>query len=380
MSEWRRPASRVSTWVLAVVFLILFDVVFTRSSILWGKTSFEDTRTLGGVVFGQTYQAARKIYARPHSATATRIVLLGDSRVRLPVRETSLSAALRRARPESDFDVYNLGIFGAAIGDMEVVSRHLGKIDPTLVVLAVDELSLIGSASSNLHNLPTELLDIGWADGPVASSWLDRSERWASTIWPLFRFREFARRVLIDRIWPDPTANPWPEVFADSRALFAYAHGEERADAIEAAYRRWRADPDLRLFLEYLQVERAMYIEDVRRRTRVAKVPAADARSVQLLEFAVGNLAETFPGRVALLLLPRNPLLEEDAESEFERQDVTAGAIAAIEGVARRTGVGVMDTRSSMPVEAFFDFDHMMPDQAGFEPVLAKEIVGVLAR
>src|SRR5206468_12657543 len=94
------------------------------------------------VVFAQTYQAARKLYATT-SASQARIALLGNSRIWLAARETFLQPELARLAPGPDTSVYNLGIFAAGRGDMEVVSRYLGRVHPSLVVLAVGPSGLL---------------------------------------------------------------------------------------------------------------------------------------------------------------------------------------------------------------------------------------------
>ena len=79
-----------------------------------------------------------------------------------------------------------------------------------------------------------------------------------------------------------------------------------------------------------------------------------------------------------VLVLPRNPLLEEDLDGElFDRQRADE-AIVLIEKTAAVHGVPVIDAKSWMPAEAFFDFDHLVPDLARFEEPLAEELVDVL--
>src|SRR5439155_1234751 len=66
----RDPTPSPLTWALALDFLALLDGVVTRTSVLWGPTAFEHTRDIRKVLFAQTYQAARKLYATTSASPA----------------------------------------------------------------------------------------------------------------------------------------------------------------------------------------------------------------------------------------------------------------------------------------------------------------------
>src|SRR5262245_18059821 len=214
--------SDLRTWGLAIVFLALLDAGITRTALLWGPTSFENTRELTLLAFAQTYQAARGIYAPP--LAPRRVAVLGNSRVYVAARPALVEAALGPAA--RDLAVENLGIFGAGAGDQEVLSRHLPYLDPALVVLTLDPGDLLDTAALPLEGGPARLLDIGFAVGPIPPPDEGvRVERLARTLRRLFRFRAFTRAVIADRVSPDPTAAPFPDRFADANAVFTYMDG-----------------------------------------------------------------------------------------------------------------------------------------------------------
>jgi hypothetical protein len=295
MSRRRSPAASGATWALAIVFVALIDACLTRSSLLWGDTSFEHAQDLGERVFAGTYVAARKIYA-PRRPAAVRIAVLGDSRFRLGLSEQGLEATLRRASQGIDARVDNLSIFGSSIGDLEVIARHLDRIPPSLTIVAVDHLTLLPTPLSGLTNLPGRLLAIGWRDGPAETTTaVERIDRWLRTAWPLYRFREFARAALIDRV---PTAagkvEPEPDRFASPDDFFRWYHPDAAAE-VAAAYRSWQREPTLAHYEAYLNVVRDDYVRWVRTRTNHAERLEESSDGVRILSHMLDGLTARGP-------------------------------------------------------------------------------------
>ncbi len=379
MSRRRSPAASGATWALAIVFVALIGACLTRSSLLWGDTSFEHAQDLGERVFAGTYVAARKIYA-PRRPAAVRIAVLGDSRFRLGLSEQGLEATLRRASQGIDARVDNLSIFGTSIGDLEVIARHLDRISPSLTIVAVDHLTLLPTPLSGLTNLPGRLLAIGWRDGPAETTTaVERIDRWLRTAWPLYRFREFARAALIDRI---PTAagkvEPEPDRFASPDDFFRWYHPDAAAE-VAAAYRSWQREPTLARYEAYLNVVRDDYVRWVRTRTNHAERLEESSDGVRILSHMLDGLtARGLP--VTLILPPQNPVFGSDRDGEFHDESVARSAAELILRISKRHAVPVIDARSWLPVEAFFDFDHVFPGEPAFEKRLAEEIARALGR
>jgi len=372
----RDPTPSPLTWALALVFLALLDGVVTRTSVLWGPTAFEHTRDIRKVVFAQTYQAARKLYAT-RSASPARIALLGNSRIWLAARETFLQPELARLAPGPETSVYNLGIFGAGLGDMEVVSRHLGRVRPSLVVLAIGSSDLLATPSSPLEGLPARLLRVGWADGPLPPRHaVDRLDRWARTVWPLYRFHEFARAALEDRLVRPARPEAFPDHVRSTRAIFAYMHGKQAA-AVEQAYRAWRARPSLAAFVDYLRVGSSGHVEMVRNRVREATLPSLESPAGRVLDALLARLAAN-GWRAVVLLMPENPLLDGDVAGEYHVAGFSAAAADVIRTLAARHHFILVDARRWLPAEAFLDLDHVLPELSGFQRPLAAEIVRAL--
>lgn len=375
----RAPASASwITWALAAGFVALAGVVVTHTRVLWGPTTFEHTGDITRVAFAQTYQAVRNIYA-PQAARP--IALVGNSRIWLGAPAPLVDAALTRRRPGSP-TVVNLGIFGAGLGDMEALSRHLVTAEPSLTVLAVGTSDLLGTTSTPLAGVPARLLRSGWDGQPLGdASLVERFDRWLRTIWPLYRFREFARAAIED--WLVPTAAPSalsrrmsaPDFHLGStRDLFDTAYGD-RGDAIESAYARWRAQPDLATFVDYVAVLNPGHLELVRQRARESAPLDANGLGVRLLAATVARLSAAGP--MVILLMPENPLLENDTTGELHRIGYSNEAATLIRAVAREYDVPVIDARDWMPATAFLDFDHLQPDLGGFHERLADEIARV---
>jgi hypothetical protein len=333
----------------------------------------ENTRDMTQVMLGHTYRASRMLYS-VQGQGALRVALLGNSRIWIPAQAPCLERALERAAPHVRVVVDNLGIFGARLGDLEVLARHLPRLRPSLVILAISGSDLLSEPSTPLVQLPGQLLDVGWRDGPVPpASGAARLDRWARTVWRLYRFREFVRAAIADRLDPAPDPGPFPDGFPTTRALFEYMHGTAGAKA-EDAYQAWRRNPTLDAFVDYLEVGSRGHLDMVRRRTTGASPPARDSPSLAVLDTLLAQLARG-SWRSIVLLMPETPLLELDTAGRFHRPGFSEAGAALIRDAAARHQLPVVDARRWMPAEAFIDFDHLMPDLSGFQEPLAKEIV-----
>ena len=373
MSTNRGAAGSPLTWGLALLFLVPIDVAITRTPLLWGPTSYENTHDLRLVQLAETYKTARKLYA-PERPARVRVALLGDSRLWFAAHEPYVERQLRRRAPELDVRVDTLAVFGALIGDMEVISRHLDRQAPSVVVLAIGGQELVPTADGELQHWPARLLSVGWRDGPLPpASQAERLDRWLRTVWPLYRFHEFARAALADRIFPGtPAGRPLPDHFSSSREVFDYFRTAQ-APEVEAAYRAWREHPSLPAFLDYVLVGHPL----LPWRPRVAGDARPDARALEVLDALLGRLRRQRTATF-VLLLPENPLLDLDTAGEYHSPGFSDRVADAVRAVAARQGIRVVDGRRWMPAEAFYDLLHLMPDLSGFQEPLAEEILRAL--
>ena len=165
----------------------MLDAGITRTSLLWGPHSFEDTGDIRRATFAQTYQAARAVYS-PGPTPENEVLVLGNSRIWLAARPSFLQPALDAEGVSAT--VRNLGIFGAGTGDLETFSRHLVHRPGRLVVVAVGTGDLVDTPMTPLAGIPSELLSYGWEPATAGRETpLARIDRWARTLWPLYRFR-----------------------------------------------------------------------------------------------------------------------------------------------------------------------------------------------
>lgn len=367
-------AERPETWLLALVFLAALDAAWTRTPLLWAPTAFEHTADIRKATLAQTYVAARAAYAPPPRA-AESVVLIGNSRIWLAARPGLFAAALAR-RLGSDPPVENLGIFGAGAGDLEMLARHLVRRPARVVVVAVGTDDLVEAPGLPVAGLPERILRIGAEPSPaVAEDLAGRLDRWGRTLWPLWRFREVSRAVLADRIRPDPSSRPFPDHLRDAGALFAIMHGEAAA-RVEAAYRRWREEPSLERFLEYLAVPGPGYLDLVARRTAGARLPRADSPGARAFDHLLRRLGAP-PRRTIVVVMPENPILGADSLRRWHDPDRADAALALIAAATARHGATLVDARRWLPPEAFLDFDHPFPGLASFQDALATEVARV---
>jgi hypothetical protein len=363
-------SGQARTWVLALGFVALFDVAITRTWILWGPTTFEHTRDLSRQQFGQTYRATRALY-EPVPAPR-RVVVLGNSRAYMGARPGLLEAELAARRGGAETRVDNLAIFGAGLGDQEVLARHLPRDDSAAVVLMLDATDLLDTTALPLSGAPSRLLDVGLCDGPLSPpDQMSRIARWARTVWPLFRFHEFARAAIADRLLPEAPSAPFPDHFADLHAVLAYRYGG-RAPAVEVAYGAWREQPDLARFVAYLEQASPDHVHLVRARTRQATKPGSDGPGVRVLRVLLDRLAER--RHALVVLVPENPILNDDVTGEFHRPGLSDRVASLVGAESAARSIPLADLRRALGVPAFLDFDHPVPGLAGLERRIAEEI------
>lgn len=371
-----RASASLRTWGLALIFILMIDAALTRTPVLWSDAVLVDRRD-GEQVFMQTHHALRVIYARD-AQVAHPVALIGNSRLLLATRPRSLERELDRLAPELAAPVEQLAIFGAGPVTVERLSRHLDRLEPRLIVLAINGADLSIAADWQMESPAYRLLSIGWSDGPVTpQSWSRRADRWLRTVWRLWRFRELTRAALEERVWPPPPAAPMPERFRSTQELFAFARGPARAVEIEAAYRRWREEPSLERFVQYLEIGHPRHLRDVRERASVQPRPVdleTNARALDAV-LATGH-RQGWP--LLVVLLPENPLFELDRKGELHRPGLSERGASRIREIAARYGIDVVDARRWLPAESFMDLDHLLYDLGGFEPLLAREIRNAL--
>ncbi|HEV7734354.1 MAG TPA: hypothetical protein VGR62_19430 [Candidatus Binatia bacterium] len=377
MKRGAPAAGSVLTWITALVFTVAIGAGITQTRILWGPTALEHSRDVRRLVFAQTYQAARAVYAPAADDRRAPVVLLGNSRIWLAARPSYLEPVLAHDLPDRPLRVDNLGIFGADIRDVEPLGRHVDALAPAMVVIAVGTSDLVPDPTIPWPTLAARVFDLGWRDGPVppigAAEHLDR---WARTAWPLFRFREMARAAIEDRVVPASDTEAFPDHFTTTAAIFAYMHGPRGAE-VEAAYQTWRRQPTLANFTAYLQIGSQLHLALVRRRAQDPAIPDATSPGVRQLEALLTGLASRHvPAMV--VVMPENPLLAQDAANAFHQPGFSDAVAGLITATAARAGTTVVDARDWMPADQFLDFDHLLPELSGFQTRLGAEITHAL--
>jgi len=320
--------------------------------------------------FLQVYDVARTL-TRPRRPAEVRVTILGDSRIWFTARPAYVERELRRITPDLDVRVDNLAIFGAKIGDMEILARQIGVLDPMLVVVALDGSNLIPEPGAALVNATGAMLETGWRDGPLPPPGrLARLRRGLRTIWPLYRFRLFVREAIVDWVHPSAADEKFPDAFDSRDAVFEFFY-RGQAGRVEAAYQGWLRERTLDRFVSYL---RRSAPGRKRRLVPRGATLAADSPGVQVLDaLLTRTAARGFP--TIVLILPENPVLELDEAGEYHDPGFSEQAAGVIEMVARKRGVRFVDARRWMPAESFFDFLHAFPDAGGFQVPFARMIV-----
>lgn len=362
------------TWALAAALLVGVNALLTQTPLIWGKTALwvkaadEPLKWMG---FWQVYDVARTLH-QPRRPAAQRVVILGNSLVWFAGQAPFVERALHERRPGADVRVDTLAFFGASVGDMEVVSREIARLHPTLVVLTLSGVELVATRHRQLLNPTGRLLDAGWRDGPIAPhSPADRADRWLRTAWPMYRWRRFARAGLLDRLWPAAADREVPAHFATPRDVLEFLEGARGAAAAEA-FEHFRRQPTLDRFTAFLRA-RGIPAEPLDPLPDPATLTPASP-GVRVLDVLLARLAAG-PWQTLIVLMPENPLLADDPEGRYHRRGFSERAAALIGAAATRHGLQVVDGRRWVPAEGFIDFIHVWPDVSGFQTHLAEEIL-----
>ncbi len=374
-SPRRNPATSLVTWALALFFLVLIDAAITRTDILWGPTAFENSGGLR-MVFPQTYQVLRKIY-RPEGSFDSRVALLGNSRLALSIEPSGVERAIARLDAERSVGVSNLAIFGAYVGDTAVLARHLGALDPELVVLTLGGAELSRSVVNPNGTGPNSLLKIGWTDGVVpAAGFGERLDRWARTVWPLYRFREFAREAILDSVLGRPDPGPPPKNFETRLDLFRHLYGE-RAENVYALHQKFLTDRTLSNFVDFVNLTNPGHLKRQFEREKTRVDVSEDWEAVIALDEMLGELTAAHD-KVVVLLMPENPLLDLDTQERYHHPNQNEQAAQVSIKLAKKHGVPVIDGRRWLPVDCFLDFHHPLFEPQLFEDRLSKELLNAL--
>ena len=372
---------QLPTGVLVLLFVALLDVVITRTPLFYGELSIEHPRDFGLVQYVQTMRVVRALFFEPPAESVQRVALLGDSRITLAARAPTLERELRHAAPATATRVANLGIFGARIGDLEALSRHLDHLQPSVVVLALGGSELLPDSQARFVSYPARVFDLGWRDGPVPPDGMEgRLDRWLRTAWTTYRYRELIDMALADRVAPDPSPiRPPPDHRLSPREFFAYrsALGSTHSDrSAWRAYQTWRRSGGFDAFVRYLQTTGALAPRSIDDQWRAELRPGSIG--LRTLDRLLGRLGEG-RWRSMVVLMPVNPLLEQDVAGQYHVPDLSERTSIAIASLAERHGVPVVDARRWVTAEAFVDFVHLFTDCRQFQRPLAQVIARALA-
>jgi hypothetical protein len=361
------------TALLTLLILAGIDVALTRTPLLDRELSIADSLDMTRVGDLQTYRTFRTLAGGRRDGTPS-VVLLGDSRIWFAARGPALEQELKRLLPERSVRVENLGAFGVRIGDIEAISRYLDRLSPAVVVVALGGEELVRDPLGYLATSSARVFDLGWRDGPLPPDETGgRLDRWLRTIWPLYRLRVPVRLALGDWIFPSPAPPPrFPDALSSQDDLFAWAFGDQ-APQVGDAYRVWRVSNRLADFLRFVQAERSMMHVASAATSSTIEKPA-----VRALE-ALLTRSRGAPWATRVLLLPRNPVLDQDRAGRYHSVKLENDTAAVIRAAADRNEIPVIDARRWVSAGGFFDFVHVFPNFRDFQEPLARELASALA-
>ncbi|MBU6284025.1 hypothetical protein KGQ64_17410, partial [bacterium] len=223
----------------AVLLLALLDLALRRLDLFSALSDDTMPATFFAAVNSQVVDAVRTLRTG-HPEGARPIVLMGNSQMDFGSRPLPvLRAALVSAGAPADTEVVPLFVYASTVTDAEVLSRSIGRLRPSVVVLGVSAPDM-GTTMEVARGTPVHrILDTGLPEGPVSSAGVeDRLDRWVRTAW-----QGWAQRSLYSDLLFPPPGRRVPRSFADRvepkpdfLRRFAAGDRAERAVELRAAF------------------------------------------------------------------------------------------------------------------------------------------------
>jgi len=360
---------RLAALGVAAVLLVLVDVTIAHVDVF--RPLIPETRptTLFAAMNLQVTEVVAALrYPLPG---LPRIVFVGNSQLEAaigPLQELDRSLVDAGAPPGTQ--TVSLCVFGTAATDAEVIARDLGRARPRAVILGLAAPDL-GTTLDRARGMPvTHMLDTGFRDGLVPpADWESRLDRWARTVWRLYRYRVLLHDLLVPSGAPRKPPLP-PRLMTPAMALELEV-GPDRARellAMRATYERTQDPAD---FIQYVQALRGRdYLDGIRDRWRGLELQPLQLEAVR--RFTAHVLASG--ARPAWLLLPENPLLERDPEVGSDVARVSNEVATRLAAESSALGVPLLDLRHALPPSAFVDLNHLFFSNGAFFPALTEAL------
>ena len=356
----------------AVLVLIAVDVVVARVDVLGRLAPGSRPTSLLASITRQLVDVASALSGRQPAT----VVFLGNSQMEAAVRPLgALRGHLVAAGAPADVSAASLCVFATAPTDAEAVSRHFGRLRPRVAVLGLSAPDL-ATPLARARDMPLRrLLDVGWRAGPVPPAGLEeRLDRWARTVWHLYRYRQLFRFVLFP---PDEPRTPASRLEAtlSLRELLVESYGAERAHDLLSLRQAALASgtwPAIAAYVDALRGEG--YRAGLRERWH--GLEPADVQVEALHRFAANTRAAgTLP---VWVLLPENPWLERDPVVGAEVARRSGRVAERVRAEARAAGVPLVDLRDALAPRAFLDLNHLAYNRGDLMPALAAGVAAAV--
>ena len=363
----------------AVLLLALLEFSLRRFDLLSVFSDDTVPATFFAAINSQVIDAVRTLQGSSPEAGRP-VVLMGNSQMDFGARPLPiLREELVAAGAPPDTRVVPLFVYASTVTDAEVLSRSLGPLRPSVVVLGISAPDM-GTTLEVARGTPVHrVLDTGFRDGPVAPGGLEaRLDRWMGTLW-----RTWAQRSLYaDLLFPPPGKRVVRSIAdrADSEEDFLRRFAPEgSADRVIELRPRFERGDDPQAIAEYVgALQGPAYLDGLRNRWRhLAPQPVQCAA----LDTFARNVRAA--GAVPVfLLVPENPLLDHDPVVGAVVRERSEEAAEAVRTAARAEDATVIDLRSGFGPERFLDLNHLVRQQGGLAPRLAREMAnrGLLSR
>lgn len=357
---------RLAAFGVALVLLAALDVVIVHVDVFGLLLPRNKPVDLSPALDWQMAQVLHTLRQRPSGPPP--VVVFGNSQMDAATKPLgALESELAARGAQAGTRVVSLCVLATAPTDTEVLSREIGRLHPGLVLIGLSPPDLGTPLERARSTFVVRILDTGIRDGlvPPASTEM-RLQRWLGTVWQLYRFRMVFHAELLPPPGRTVVVPSAEGPVATRAAMLEMFYGPEEARTLLALRDRYDESRDFADFVRFVDALRGPdYLLGLRERWRELIVQPFQLEALRRL---VANV-RAVGGRPVWVLLPENPVFEQDPEVGSLLVRHSDEVTAAVRAEAERLGVPLLDLRRKVDASQFLDLNHL--DFGALQPLLA---------
>ncbi len=351
------------TWLKVILCLVAIELLLFHAGLFWRVTPNFGGDVLNATTWSQVYIVAREFETK--AALPNGVFLVGDSIMWTGIDEALVHATLQRAHVPAT--VLSVSAFGTAATDAAILTWAGRRLDPWLVIYGLQSHNFMKPNTFITTDTPIKRvlydasLDLPPFPRTDAEAILDG---WVKRQWKLYRYRFFARKLLI---------TAWRQGWETVRARVAWAQAprplppEARqffdpfrvTPESYAVWERWRRSRRFSDYADWLRAGPigAPLLDFYDKMARIGDYSPQDNAHVGSLEWMLGFL-QNRGTRVVLVYLPENPVFRDPEAKAYFNLELSDTYAVLLAREAAQHGGRFVDLRNFLPAEDFMDLRH----------------------